>query len=199
MSKALAVCAAGVHWGGADLKKALAHLPFLPLMQSQGAVFHTDAVDNPPGCDHLAQTTKLLLLIQTIPPFSVLNSWTFVFVSCVSVVWLQPVLWGWLTSVWGWLKEQLHLFRSWGSSLNVPFGPQRWWVALMATQWQDCRHRVDYRLPWCDPSACLIIRKPTSTIIWTFFLMEEPWGLVFCFINHNLKLMSREKDSYQLR
>lgn len=31
-----------------------------------------------------------------------------------------------------------------------------------------------------------------------FFLMEGPWGVVFCFIHHNLEFMSREKNRKQL-
>lgn len=196
MSKALTVCAAGVHWGGADLKKAHAHLPFLPLMQSQGAIFHTDAVENPPGCDHLAQTTKLRLLFQTFPPFSVLNSWTFVFVSCVSVVWLEPALWGWLTSVLGMTQRAAPPFQKLRLKPQCPFWPPE----VMSSSDGDTMAglqapgRLQRSLMW---SFSLPHHPQPNQYNYLdfFFLMEEPWGLVFCFINHNLKLMSREKDS----
>lgn len=70
----------------------------------------------------------------------------------------------------------------------------------MATQWQDCRHRVDYTAPWWDPSTSSSSPTKQAQLSWDFFvLMEGPQGLVFCFINHNLKFMSREKVREQLR
>lgn len=38
------------------------YLPLLALMQSQEDILHSDAAETRPGCDHLAQTTKPLLL-----------------------------------------------------------------------------------------------------------------------------------------
>lgn len=51
--------------------------------------------------------------------------------------------------------------RNW--VLNGPFGPQRWWVAPVSTQWRHCgpfKFSADYRafkFSWFDPPACLII------------------------------------------
>lgn len=59
MYKPSSVCATGAHWDGAAMK----YLPLLALMQSQEDSFHT-AAENSPGCDHLAQTTKPLLLFK---------------------------------------------------------------------------------------------------------------------------------------
>lgn len=73
------------------MESGLAHLPLLPLMQSQEDIFHTETAEKRPGCDHLAQTTKLCYFLN-ISVFYVLNSWTFVFVSCAIIVCLEPAL-----------------------------------------------------------------------------------------------------------
>lgn len=96
---------------------------------------------------------------------------------------------GWLTCVWGWLIETL-------SILNAPFGPQRWWVSPLATQWQDCRHRVDYRV-LRFPCLPLHPKVKKHNYLETF-PDERAAGIFFCLINHNLNVLLTELQRFKI-